>query len=76
MSADALDLEELSDDNVMRLAYRLNEESGDQRVAAFYGFVVGTNGHIQIAIYFDDENDKDLAREIWLSVTEGPAKQS
>jgi len=45
-------------------------------VAAFYGFVVGANGHIQLAIYFDDEQDKDLAREIWLSVTEGAAEQS
>jgi hypothetical protein len=76
MSPDAFDVEDVSDDNVVRLAYRLNEESEDQRVAAFYGFVVGANGHIQLAIYFDDEQDEHLARKIWLSVTEGAAEQS
>jgi hypothetical protein len=74
-SEDAFDVQKESDDNVMRLAYRLNEESEDQRVTAFYGFVVGANGHIQLGIYFDDENDKDLARKIWLSVTEEAAEQ-
>ena len=57
VSPDALDVEDVSEEGVLRLRYRLNEESEDRRVAAFYGFVVGVNGHIQLGIYFDDEGD-------------------
>ena len=70
MSPAAFDVEDVSEEGVLRLRYRLNEESEDRRVAAFYGFVIGVNGHIQLAIYFDDESDVEQAKQIWLSVQE------
>jgi hypothetical protein len=68
MSPDAFDIEELREEDVLRFAYRLNEESDDARVAAFYGFAIGSDGHVQLAIYFDDENEIELARSIWRSL--------
>jgi hypothetical protein len=44
--------------------YRLDEHSSDKRVPALYGNVVGVAGHVQLAIYFDSEND--LAQAISL----------
>jgi len=76
MSADAFDVEEISDEDVLRLAYRLHEESEDQRVAAFYTFAIGSSGHIQLAICFDDEDETELVRKIWLSVKEEPTASS
>jgi type II secretory pathway pseudopilin PulG len=75
VSPDAFDVEDVSEEAVLRLRYRLNEESEDRRVAAFYGFVVGVNGHIQLGIYFDDEGDLEKAKQIWLSVKEAAAEQ-
>ena len=73
MSPGALDVEEVTEEGVLRLRYRLNEKSENRRVAAFYGFVVGVNGHIQLGIYFDDEGDVEQAGQIWLSVKEAEA---
>jgi len=70
VSPDAFDVEDVSEEAVLRLRYRLNEESEDRRLAAFYGFVVGVNGHIQLGVYFDDEGDVEKAKQIWLSVKE------
>jgi len=70
VSSDAFDVEDVSEEGVLHLRYRLNEESEDRRIAAFYGFVVGVNGHIQLGIYFDDEGDLEKAKQIWLSVKE------
>jgi type II secretory pathway pseudopilin PulG len=75
VSPDAFDVEDVSEEGVLRLRYRLNETSEDRRVAAFYGFVVGVNGHIQLGIYFDDEGDVEKAKQIWLSVKEAAAEQ-
>ena len=75
MSPDASDIEEVSADGLLHLAYRLNEESEDQRVAGFYCFVVGASAHVQLAIYFDDEGDVEEAKEIWLNVKEELAGQ-
>ena len=69
-SADAFDVEEVPGEDVLRISYRLNENSKDNRTAAFYGFVVGFDGHVQIAIYFDQESDLDLAKKIFLSLRE------
>ena len=75
MSSDAFDVEDVSGENVLLLRYRLNEKSEDRRVAAFYGFIVGVKGHIQLGIYFDDEGDVEQAKQIWLSVKETIAER-
>jgi len=76
MSHDAFDVEQVSDEGVLRFAYRLNEESEDQRVAAFCAFAIGASGHVQLAIYLDDEGDVELAKEVWLSVKEEPVEEA
>jgi type II secretory pathway pseudopilin PulG len=75
ISSDAFDVGEVTEENVLRLRYGLNEKSEDRRIAACYGFVVGVNGHINLGIYFDDEGDAEQAKQIWLSVKETIAEQ-
>lgn len=69
----AFDLVTEQDGNVRRFRYRLNEETHDGRAAAFYCFVVGTSGHVQLAIYFDSEDDLTTAEQLWRSLHENPA---
>jgi hypothetical protein len=66
----AFDLEEDSTGGLLRLRYRLREEGSQAKAAAFYSFVVGVAGHVQMAIYFDDEVDVELARAMWRSLEE------
>jgi hypothetical protein len=68
MSPDAYDVEEDLEGHVLRLNYRLVEETDDDRVSAFYCYAVAEHSHVQIAFYFDDEEDLTLAREIWRSL--------
>ena len=69
-SPEAFDYEVLTDGGVMRFAYRLTEPREEGVVHALYAFAIGVNGHIQMAIYFDSENDLELARGIWKSINE------
>lgn len=55
---------------LIRYAYRLEEESHDSRRPAFYCFAIGQNGHVQMAIYFDREDDLATAKQIWRSLEE------
>lgn len=71
MAADAFDVQEAHAADVLRLAYRLAEASEDERVPAFYGFAVGTDGHVPIAMYFDREADMAMAERIWRRLTPG-----
>lgn len=70
ISADAFNVEELPGDDVLRLCYRLDEAAEDNRASAFYGFAVGFDGYVQMAVYFDQESELDLAKEIWRSLRE------
>ena len=62
--------EEFLDKDSLFYSYRLNEDEGDNRVAAFYCFAFGNNGHVQMAIYFDEEEDVKWAKQIWKSLKE------
>jgi hypothetical protein len=64
ISPDAFDVESVPDGDVTRFSYRLNERRDDETVYALYGFVIGDNSHVQIAIYFDNEADLKTARVI------------
>ena len=70
MSTAAYDVEEHVQENVLRLDYRLVEDAQDDRVPAFYCYAVGEHSHVQMAFYFDDEEDLTLAKEIWRSLGE------
>lgn len=69
----SFDVEEVSDEDLLRLAYWLYEQPDKQRVAAFSAVVFGSSGDVHFAIDFDNEDDKELARQIWLSIKEKPA---
>ena len=70
---DAHSQETENDGGLIRYAYRLQEESDDERRPAFYCFAIGQGGHIQMAIYFDREDDLATAKRIWLSLKESTA---
>jgi hypothetical protein len=78
VSAKATGVKEEKDGQVLRLFYRLEEQSGDKRKPAFHGFAVGPSGHVQMSIYFDDEADAANAEAIFKSLVpvepeKGPA---
>jgi hypothetical protein len=54
----------------LRFGYRLREGADDGRRPAFYGFVFGASGYVQMAIYFDDEAALATATALWRSVHE------
>jgi hypothetical protein len=65
ISPEAFELHEQKAGLVRQLSYRLIEDG----VNALYGFVVTNGGHLQLAIYFDNESDIDLARSMFASIT-------
>jgi len=69
-SPEAFDVITGTSDGLTRYAYRLKEDSDDQREAAFYCFAIGDAGHVQMAIYFDSADDLPLAKEIWQGLSE------
>jgi hypothetical protein len=72
ISKEAFDTQVVHENGILRLAYRLKEAAKDTRVAAFCGFAVGSSGHVQVGIYFDDEGEVELAKTIWRSLRESP----
>jgi hypothetical protein len=70
ISKEAFDVEEAHGTTALRFSYRLKESGEDKRRPAYYGFAVGQNGHVQMAIYFDDEASLDAAKHILQSLNE------
>jgi hypothetical protein len=70
VSPDAFDGAVVADGDVTRFTYRLTEHREEGVVHALYAFAIGVDGHVQMAIYFDNEADLDLARQISDSLTE------
>lgn len=68
MSETAFDLSVQQDRGLTRFSYRLNEERGEGLVYALYVFAIADIGHVQMAIYFDEEADLDEARAIGKSL--------
>lgn len=64
--------EEFIDRDFLYYSYRLAEDEGDNRMAAFYCFAFGIAGEVQMAIYFDKEEDLKWAKQIWQSLKEIP----
>jgi hypothetical protein len=55
---------------VTRFSYRLHDENPDGAVESLSGYIVGEDGHLQMAVYFDDPADEPTARELVDSVTQ------
>jgi hypothetical protein len=70
VSPESFEVQELQDTKVLRFSYRLSENRKEGLVHALYGYAIGQSGHVQMAVYFDRDTSIDLARKIWLSVTE------
>jgi hypothetical protein len=64
---------ETSEEDRLYFSYRLAEPSEDKRAPALYGFAFGTEGHLQIAFYFDEEEDAAIAHSILTSANQSPA---
>jgi len=64
ISTSAYDLKDEASGNKYKLTYRLDEPDR----FATYGFVAGESGYVQIAIYYDDEQNCQLANTIIDSV--------
>lgn len=69
VSSDAFEFQEQETGGIQRFSYRLVEDG----VSALYGFVVADGGHLQVAVYFDDASEAELARSMFASVTENAA---
>jgi len=53
---------------VFRHAFRRDEETTEGLLQGFYGYTVAADGHLQMAIFFDAEEDLALAKSIVESV--------
>ena len=69
-SPDAFDDESATNGDITRYSYRLTERRDEGVVHALYAFAIGVDGHVQMAIYCDDESDLETARAIYLSLDE------
>jgi hypothetical protein len=56
--------------NLTRYSYRLRDENENGPVESLYGFVFSDDGHLQMAIYFDNPKDEAEARKLVESVTD------
>jgi hypothetical protein len=66
ISPDAFELQEEQTSASCRFSYRLVEDG----VNALYGFVITRSDYMQVAVYFDDESDIDMARTMFDSITD------
>ena len=55
---------EMVADGMTRFSYRLRDTNDDGPVESVSGFVINDEGHLQMAVYFDDAADEEKAREL------------
>ena len=75
-SPDRYDEQQRHADGLIHHTYRLAETAADSRVPALYGNVIGACGHLQIAVYFDDEPQAGIAAEIVAGIHLSPQPES
>lgn len=68
ISPDGFETEQAQDGDVLRFAYRLTEHRQEGLVHALYGYTIGPEGHVQMAVYCEREEDVSEARAIWRSI--------
>jgi hypothetical protein len=61
------------ENGLLRYAFRLAEPAEDARAAAVYCFAIGATGHVQMAVYFDQESEAEVALGMWRTVREHAA---
>ena len=70
ISKEAFEIEENKTNSLVRIGYRINENSPESTVYSYNGFVINNNGYVQISMYFDAENDASVAKRIFNSLSE------
>ncbi len=68
MPGDAVEEAVERDDDVIHFGYSLVERRGRRRMHVFHGFVLGSAGEAQLAMYLKRAEDLELARAIWRSL--------
>lgn len=61
----AFDEQAFTRDGVGYQLYRLHESADDGRTAAAYTFAFSDAGHVQMAVYFDNEADLPVVESLW-----------
>jgi len=56
---------DFSDSEISRIGYMVSESDGIKSYKVVYGFSIIDKQVVQVAIYFDDDNDKKWAIETW-----------
>lgn len=56
--------------NLTQYSYRLRDQNDDGPIESLYGFVISDDGHLQMAVYFDNPADGLVARQLVENVTE------
>lgn len=63
-----LDKFEFSDNDISRIGYLIEENDDEKIYYVIYGFSIIDKQVLQIAIYFDEKNDFDWAKETWNNI--------
>lgn len=69
-SPDRFSESESKTNRTTRYVYRLRDENETGIVEALYAHILNDDGHIQMAVYFDNPKDEPIARALADSVTE------
>ena len=74
ISPKAFDIQTSKTGHILRLTYRLKEGKDQGAVPAYYCFSFGDTGHVQMAIYLDNEQAVKSAQTICGSLSENNAR--
>ncbi len=67
------EFDERGPDGTLRWAFLLDEQDDDREYRGLYGYVLGDQEWLQVAVLFDDPRDHDEALMIWRSVRHHPS---
>ncbi|MDR2145715.1 MAG: DUF2185 domain-containing protein [Tannerella sp.] len=59
---------DFSDDEVARIGYKIKESDENREYNVIYGFSIVDKQYIQIALYFDNDEDETWAIETWKGI--------
>lgn len=59
---------DFSDSQILRIGYMISESDNSKSYKVIYGFSIIDKQLVQVAMYFDDDKDKDWAIETWKKI--------
>lgn len=68
ISNQSFDLQEQGTSLSYLIGYRVNEVKSENITYSYNGFAISENGHVQISIYFDEENVVQKAKSMFFSL--------